>query len=94
MMSMRETAAAPAAAPNTVVPVVIVPDQVQLDCPACDTAHQLTRGLDFDEAPDGRWRCTEAGGFIDTFECDCGQLLACAFTLTALPIPAPEPEPR
>lgn len=92
-MSMRETAAATAAATNNVVPVVVVPDQVQFDCTACGTAHMLFRGLDFDEAPDGRWRCTEAGGFVDTFECDCGQLLAVAFTVTVLPVPAPDPSP-
>lgn len=93
-MSEREGDVAAVVAAKCVLPVVVVPEQVGLDCPACATGHQLWRGLDFDEAPDGRWRCTEAGGFVDTYECDCGQLLAVAFTLTALPIPAPEQDTR
>ena len=77
--------------PQVVAPVAVVPDQVGLDCPVCALTHLLWRGLDFDEAPDGRWRCVEAGEFVDTYECDCGQLLAVAFTVTVLPVPAPIP---
>lgn len=81
----------PRSAAPEVLPVVAVPDQVQFDCPACEATHLLTRGLDFDEDPAGVWRCTEAGGFVDTYECDCGRLLAFAFTLTPIPASALEP---
>jgi hypothetical protein len=74
--------------------VAVVPDQVGLDCPVCALTHLLWRGLDYDEAPDGVWRCTEAGEFVDTYECDCGQRLAVAFTVTLSPPPAPAPEPQ
>lgn len=72
--------------------VALVPDQVQFDCPACAVNHMLTRGLDYDEAPDGVWRCVEAGGFVSTYECDCGALLSFDFTLTPSPPPAQPPE--
>ncbi len=74
--------------------VALIPDQVQFDCPACEVTHMLTRGLDYDEAPDGVWRCVEAGGFVSTYECDCGVLLAFDFTVTLSPPPAPAPEPQ
>lgn len=74
--------------------VALIPDQVQFDCPACAVTHMLTRGLDYDEAPDGVWRCIEAGGFVSTFECDCGVLLNFDFTVTLSPPPCPDPEPQ
>lgn len=58
--------------------VAVVPDQVQFDCPACDTTHWLTRGLDFNENADGVWALKEAPGF----ECDCGALICADFRLT------------
>ena len=72
--------------------VALGPDQVRFDCPACAVTHMLTRGLDYDEAPDGVWRCVDAGGFVSTFECDCGVLLNFDFTVTLSPPPAPEPQ--
>jgi hypothetical protein len=74
-------------APAPVPAVGLVPDQMQMDCPVCAVSHVLTRGLDYDEDPSGVWRCTEAGGFVDTYECDCGVMLTFAFTVTLLPAP-------
>jgi predicted RNA-binding Zn-ribbon protein involved in translation (DUF1610 family) len=83
-------------APEILSPVAVVPDQIGMECPACAETHLLWRGLDFDESPDGVWRCVEAGQFIETYACDCGVKLSIAFTLTVQPIPAlpPDPEPR
>lgn len=58
--------------------VMVMPDQVQFDCPACDVTHMLTRDLDFREDPAGVWRLGEQPGF----ECDCGALIAADFKLT------------
>jgi hypothetical protein len=58
--------------------VMVVPEEVQFDCPGCDATHFLTRGLDFAEDRDGVFRLTERPGF----ECDCGVLIAADFRLT------------
>lgn len=58
--------------------VAVLPDQVQLDCPACAVTHILTRDLDFHEDPEGVWRMVERPGF----ECDCGVLILSDFRLT------------
>lgn len=61
--------------------VVVTPDQVQFDCPACDVTHMLTRSLDYREDRDGTWRLKEEPGF----ECDCGVLIRADFRLTVSP---------
>jgi len=68
-------------APATLAAVVVVPDQVQFDCPACDVTHMLTRSLDFAEDADGVQRIREPGGF----ECDCGVLIHADFVITLQP---------
>lgn len=67
--------------PPVLAVVGVIPDEVQFDCPRCDTTHMLTRSLDYHEDRAGVWRCQEPGGF----ECDCGALLICDFTLTVSP---------
>ena len=68
-------------APPALAAVVVIADQVQFDCPACDVTHMLTRGLDFAEDRDGVQRLNEAGGY----ECDCGTLIRADFRLTLEP---------
>lgn len=72
--------------PPVIAAVAIFPDEVQFDCPVCEATHMLSRSLDFREDPVGIWRCVEQPGF----ECDCGVLIACDFTLTVIP---PKAEP-
>lgn len=63
--------------PRAVSAVMIMPEEISLDCPVCSSSHVLTRGLDFDEDRSGVWRLTERPGFI----CDCGLALMGDFTL-------------
>lgn len=58
-----------------------IPDQIQFACPACGLTHMLTRGLDFDETPDGQWRTHERPGYL----CDCGGLIVADFKLERAP---------
>lgn len=74
--------------PPVLAAVAVFPDQVQFDCPRCDVTHTLMRGLDYREDRAGVWRCQEVGGF----ECDCGALIQCDFTLTPSPPPSPTPD--
>ena len=64
--------------PPVLTCVAVFPDQMQFDCPACNLTHQVMRGLDYSESPDGVWRMHEAAGF----ECDCGVLIHADFTVT------------
>jgi len=63
--------------PRAVSAVMIMPEEISLDCPVCSSSHVLTRGLDFDEDRSGVWRLTERPGFI----CDCALALIGDFTL-------------
>lgn len=65
--------------PPVIPAVMLMPEEISMDCPRCDASHVLTRGLDFDEDRDGIWRLTERPGL----ECDCGALLVGDFTLAA-----------
>lgn len=73
--------------PQTLPAVMLMPEEVSLDCPRCETSHVLTKGLDFDEDHDGVWRLTERPGM----ECDCGVILIGDFTLSAVTVEAKEP---
>lgn len=74
-------------APPVFAAVAVFPDQVQFDCPRCDVTHMLIRGLDFSEDREGVWRCAETPGF----ECDCGALIQCDFTVAPVPSPPEAP---
>lgn len=63
--------------PRAVSAVMIMPEEISLDCPVCSSSHVLTRGLDFDEDRSGVWRLTERPGFI----CDCAIALIGDFRL-------------
>lgn len=65
-------------APPVLPAVMMMPDQISFDCPACEVTHMLMRGLDYEEGPDGVWRTKERPGM----ECDCSVLLDADFTLT------------
>ena len=66
--------------PRAVSAVMIMPEEISLDCPVCSSSHVLTRGLDFDEDRSGVWRLTERPGFI----CDCALALIGDFQLKLL----------
>lgn len=74
--------------PPVLAAVAVFPDQVQFDCPRCDATHMLMRGLDFQEDRAGVWRCADPGG---QFECDCGALIQCDFTISSAPPALKEP---
>lgn len=76
-------------APPLLPAVMMMPDQISFDCPACEVTHMLMRGLDYDEDPDGVWRTKERPGL----ECDCGAEIVADFRLSPVEPDCPSPLP-